>query len=134
MIGEEDALQPVEDEEIGPFAQVPQQPSLTLLPGETADLVLGLPTDIREGADQEILEGCVAFVKAPPQPPGERLDFVWRDPVEPFPGERTLADAADRDKAEDARGEGRRRGIGDPVRQRVELGLPTDQLTVCSRV
>jgi hypothetical protein len=107
---------------------MPQQPSLALLPGEAADLVLGLPADIAEGADQEILEGCIALVEAPPQLPGERLDFVWCDLVEPFPGERALAHAADRDKAKDARAESRRRGIGDPIRQRVEFGLPSDQL------
>jgi hypothetical protein len=97
-------------------------------PGQGAHLVLAPPADVAERTGQEILERRVGFVEAPPEPAGERLHFLRRDLPEPLPGERALAHAANGDEAENARAECFRVGIGDPVRQQIELGLAPDEV------
>ena len=50
----------------------------------------------------EILERRVALIEAPPHSTREILHLLRRDIVEPFPGQRALAHAADRYDAHDA--------------------------------
>src|SRR5271156_929528 len=85
--------------------------------------LLAFAAHIDERPAEEIVECRVALIETPPEPAGERLHLLRRDIVEPFPGKRALAHAADGDEAEDAHA---RSGIGDPIGERVELGLPSD--------
>jgi hypothetical protein len=66
MIGDQDALKTVKDEEIGLFAEASQEPRLPLGPGQGAHNVLAVSAHIAKRADEEILEGRIAFVEAPP--------------------------------------------------------------------
>ena len=89
---------------------------------------LGLPRDVGERADDEVLEVGVAFVEAPPHAPGEVRQFVGRDVVEPFPGQRALAHAADGDDVEEADVGGDLFVGRDPIGEQVQLGLAPDHL------
>ena len=65
--------------------------------GVLLDLLPGAAGHVRQRPDDEILEGRVALVEAPPHPAGQRLHLLRRDVVEPLPRQRALAHPADRD-------------------------------------
>ena len=65
---------------------------------------LVLPGHVGQGADDEILEGGVALVEAPPQATRERLHLMGSNVVEPLPGEGAFAHATDGDDVEDTGG------------------------------
>src|SRR6185295_5476569 len=97
-------------------------------PGVLLNVIFGTPAHVGQRADDEVLERSVALVEAPPHPAGERLHFIRRDVVEPFPCERAFAHPSNSDDIEDARLINRRVWLGYPIGQQVQLVLPSDQI------
>jgi hypothetical protein len=127
-VGDQDALQAVQDDEEGLAIQGLQQLPLGLEQRHALHLFPGPPADVGQGAGDEILEAGVALVQAPPQPPGQGRHFQWSHLVEPLPGQGALAHAADGDHVEDARLIDVRTGPGHPVGEQVQLAPAADQL------
>ncbi len=129
-VGDEDSFEAVEDEEEGLAVEGGEELCLAVGRGDLLDFGERASGDVGEGAGDEVLEGGVGLVEAPPQATSERGHLLRGDVVEPLPSERALAHAADGDDVEDARAVDSCVGPGDPVGEEVEFGLAADE-AVC---